>query len=45
MSYHTKVNLSKISYFGVKYSNSVLKCLIFIIMTPRFLSTVYSANE
>ena len=36
ISYHTKVNWTKFSDIGVKYSNSDLKCLIFIIMTPRF---------
>ena len=33
----TKLNKSKISNFGVKYSHFVLKCSIFIKMTPSFL--------
>ena len=38
MSYDTKVNKSKISHcFGVKYSNSVLKCLIYFNNDPSFL--------
>ena len=40
ISCHAKANKFKISHLGVKHSNFVLKCLIFIIMTPLFLSTV-----
>ena len=40
ISYDAKVNKSKISNFGVKYSNSALKGLFFLMMFPRFLSTV-----
>ena len=43
ISNNTKLYKSKISHYGVKYSNSVLKCSSFIRMPLRLLST--SANE